>query len=63
MAENKKGFLLYADYEELFDELEDVIAGKLIKHILKYVNDKQPTSENIVVNVAFNDVIRLRKIT
>jgi hypothetical protein len=61
MAENKKGFLLYADYEELFDELEDVIAGKLIKHILKYVNDKQPTTENIVVNVAFIPIKRQLK--
>lgn len=61
MAENKKGFLLYADYEELFDELEDVIAGKLIKHILKYVNDKQPTTEDIVVNVAFIPIKRQLK--
>lgn len=61
MAENKKGFLLYADYEELFDELEDVIAGKLIKHILKYVNDKQPTTENLVVNVAFIPIKRQLK--
>jgi len=61
MAENKKGFLLYADYEELFDELEDVIAGKLIKHILKYVNDKQPTTENPIVNVAFIPIKRQLK--
>ena len=53
MAEDKKGFLLYADYEELFDELTDEVAGKLIKHILKYVNDKNPDTEDSIVKVAF----------
>jgi len=53
MAEDKKGFLLYADYEELFDELTDEVAGKLIKHILKYVNDKNPDTEDSLVKVAF----------
>ena len=53
MAEDKKGFLLYADYEELFDELSDETAGKLIKHILKYVNDKDPISNDPFVKVAF----------
>ena len=53
MAEDKKGFLLYADYEELFEELADDVAGRLIKHILKYVNDKDPISEDAFVKIAF----------
>jgi len=61
MAEDKKGFLLYADYEELFDELPDEIAGKLIKHIIKYVNDKNPISDNAFVKVAFIPIKRQLK--
>ena len=61
MAEDKKGFLLYADYEELFDELPDEIAGKLIKHIIKYVNDKNPISDSAFVKVAFIPIKRQLK--
>jgi hypothetical protein len=61
MAENKKGFLLYADYEELFEELSDENAGKLIKHIIQYVNDKNPVTENVIVNIAFIPIKRQLK--
>lgn len=61
MAEDKKGFLLYADYEELFDELPDEIAGKLIKHILKYVNDKNPVTEDSLVKISFIPIKRQLK--
>ena len=53
MAENKKSFILYADYEEVFDELSDENAGQLIKHIFKYVNDKNPNTENPMVKISF----------
>lgn len=53
MAENKKSFVLYADYIEIFEELSDVDAGQLIKHILKYVNDESPVTENAMVKVSF----------
>lgn len=42
MAENKKSFVLYCDYIDSFNELTDEEAGKLIKHLLAYVNDKNP---------------------
>lgn len=61
MAENKKGFLLYADYEELFEELSDANAGQLIKHILRYVNDKNPTTENDIVKISFIPIKRQLK--
>lgn len=61
MAENKKGFLLYADYEELFLELTDENAGQLIKHILQYVNDKNPTTENDIVKFSFIPIKRQLK--
>lgn len=42
MAEEKKAFVVYADWETQFDLLSDDEAGKLIKHIFSYVNDKNP---------------------
>lgn len=53
MATNKKGFLLYADQKELFEQLPDEIAGKLIKHIFKYVNDEEPETEDLLLKMAF----------
>jgi hypothetical protein len=56
MATGKKSFVLYSDQKELFDSLPDEQAGKLIKHIFKYVNDENPTSEDALVNLAFISV-------
>jgi hypothetical protein len=53
MAENKKSFVLYADYIEIFEELDDVDAGQLAKHIFRYVNDKNPETDNPMVKVSF----------
>ena len=53
MAEDKKSFVLYSDYKELFSELSDKDAGQLIKHILAYVNDENPISTNAIVKVSF----------
>jgi hypothetical protein len=56
MAENKKGFILYADQKELFSQLPDEIAGKLIKHIMAYVNDENPVIDDILINIAFTPI-------
>ena len=56
MAEDKKGFILYADQKELFSQLPDELAGKLIKHIMAYVNDENPVSDDIVINIAFTPI-------
>jgi hypothetical protein len=56
MAENKKGFVLYADQIDLIKELTDEEAGILIKHIFLYVNDKNPTLENRLVKIAFEPI-------
>ena len=56
MAENKKGFILYADQKELFTQLSDELAGKLIKHIFRYVNDENPVSEDVIINIAFTPI-------
>lgn len=56
MAENKKGFILYADQKELFTQLTDELAGKLIKHIFRYVNDEDPITDDVIINIAFTPI-------
>ena len=51
--EGKKSFVLYTDQREVFDELSDEDAGKLIKHIFSYVNDENPSTEDKLLKVAF----------
>jgi hypothetical protein len=49
----KKSFVLYTDQKEVFDELTDEDAGKLIKHIFAYVNDENPDTDDKFVRLAF----------
>lgn len=44
---------MYTDQREVFDELSDQDAGKLIKHIFSYVNDENPSTDDILIKVAF----------
>ena len=53
MATGKKSFVLYCDQIETFEELSDVEAGLLIKHIFRYVNDQNPDTDNQLVKLAF----------
>jgi hypothetical protein len=56
MAEGKKSFVLYSDQRELFDQLTDEYAGKLIKHIYSYVNDENPVSDDIIIKISFTPI-------
>ena len=56
MAKDKKGFILYADQKELFEQLPDDKAGQLIKFIMKYVNDENPSTEDLIINLAFTPI-------
>lgn len=56
MAKEKNSFLLYCDIIHTVEKLDDVQAGKLFKHILKYVNDKNPIAENPLVEIAFEPI-------
>jgi hypothetical protein len=47
---------LYADQKELFDQLSDQKAGILIKHVFKYVNDEDPKSKDMIINLAFTPI-------
>lgn len=53
MAENKKSFITYCEWQETFIELTDEEAGKLIKHIFKYVNDENPKTDSKTVKLCF----------
>lgn len=53
MAEGKKSFVLYADIEESIEDMTNEEAGKLFKHILRYVNDKNPVTEDRIVRANF----------
>jgi len=56
MAENKKSFILYVDQKEIFDQLPNEIAGKLIKHIFSYVADDNPVSDDNLLLMAFTPI-------
>lgn len=56
MAKDKKGFILYADQKSLFDQLPNDKAGELIKFIFAYVNDENPVTEDIIINLAFTPI-------
>jgi hypothetical protein len=56
MAKDKKSFLLYCDQQGVFNKLPDEIAGKLIKHIFAYVNDENPISDDLIINIAFEPI-------
>ena len=56
MAKDKKGFILYCDIIHTVEKLTDEQAGKLFKHILKYVNDQEPIPEDIITEIAFEPI-------
>lgn len=56
MAENKKSFVLYADLIATVGKLPDEIAGKLFKIVLEYVNDLDPTIDDLLLSVAFEPI-------
>jgi len=53
MAENKKSFIAYGDWLEVFEELEDDEAGRLAKHLFRYVNDLDPEPQDKLVKMCF----------
>lgn len=56
MADNKKGFILYADLIHTVSVLPREIKGDLFQLILDYVNDKNPEPTDILLKVAFNPI-------
>lgn len=56
MAKDKKSFVLYSDSQGLINQLPDDVAGRLLKHIYAYVNDENPSSDELLINVAFEPI-------
>lgn len=56
MADNKKSFMFYCDWQETFKMLPDEKAGELIKHILSYVNDENPISDDLLIKAVFANI-------
>jgi len=56
MADNKKSFIMYSDWIHTINKLNDEQAGKLIKHLLAYVNDKNPELNDLLLEIAFEPI-------
>ncbi len=56
MAKDKKSFILYCDIIHTVEQLNDVDAGKLFKHVLRYVNDLNPEADDIITKIAFEPI-------
>jgi hypothetical protein len=54
--EGKKSFLLYCDLIHSIEDLSDDQAGKLLKIILDFVNDKNPIIEDQLLKIAFTPI-------
>lgn len=56
MADNKKGFILYCDLIHTVEQLPNDKAGELFKHILRYVNDLNPITDDLLTKVTFEPI-------
>lgn len=56
MAEGKKSFVIYCDLISVVEKLSDDDAGKLMKHLLRYVNDMNPEPPNTVIDLVFEPI-------
>ena len=56
MAQDKKSFILYSDSQGLINQLPDDVAGRLLKHIYAYVNDENPITDELLLNIAFEPI-------
>ena len=56
MAEGKKSFVAYCEWQETFDMLTDEEAGRLAKHLFAYVNDENPDTDDRLLRIAFEPI-------
>lgn len=56
MAQDKKSFVLYSDNYGMIKQLPDDVAGRLLKHIFSYVNDENPISDELLLNISFEPI-------
>lgn len=53
MAKDKKSAVIYTDWINIFEELDDVEAGQLIKHLFRYINDQNPEPPSRIIKLVF----------
>lgn len=56
MAIGKKSVLLYCDLIHTIEKMDDKTAGEFFKHYLRYINDQEPETDNILVDITFESV-------
>ena len=56
MSNWKNSFILYKDLEPTIAKLSDEEAGKLFKHLLQYVNDKDPILDDRLLELVFEPI-------
>jgi hypothetical protein len=56
MAEDKNGFLLYKDLIHSVKKLPKDKAGELFMHILSYVNDENPETDDLLIELSFEPI-------
>ncbi len=61
MAKDKKSFISYCDWLETFEECTDEEAGRLVKHLFRYVNDLDPEAPDRMTKMLFLDIKRSLK--
>jgi hypothetical protein len=56
MAKDKESFILYRDLLHTVEKLSEEKAGALFKHVLRYVNDLDPKTDDFIVELAFEPI-------
>lgn len=56
MAKDKKSVLLYCDLIHTVEKMDNETAGLFFKHYLRYVNDLNPQTDNLIVDLTFESV-------
>jgi len=56
MATDKKSFLLYCDLIHTVLKMPNDKAGELFKHILQYVNDENPITDDLIIQLTFEPI-------
>lgn len=56
MAKEKKSFLIYADLIHTVSKMPKEKAGELLMHILEYVNDMNPQTDDLIIQLTFEPI-------
>jgi len=56
MATGKKSFVLYSDLIHTIEKMPSDKAGDLFKHILRYVNDQNPITDDLIIELTFEPI-------